>query len=273
MLCTPGQVIKTVPSPSPMPLFHNQLSFPQKLALPAPLGIRKWSLLSLQIHKLSFQRKLWVPWGGRHSWNRELKAAAQELLRRNWTKLSPLRTSPNCLTPGLCSGQAGAQGDNTCPPALSREQENQQKPLGGTAVSARLQAQVHIVQWRSGQLPETLGAEAVCPPRDWSGPGSSKKQNRTCSCGKHQEPDSEQKQKAFSCRAFTRCSHTHASIDSERSPESWDEVLPVQTPSSLSSTSSAGPRISSVQGGIPEAKTSMGGWFILPQLRSERCAS
>lgn len=49
-------MVKTVLCPSPMPLSHNQLLFPQKLALPAPLGTRKWSLLSLQIHELSFQK-------------------------------------------------------------------------------------------------------------------------------------------------------------------------------------------------------------------------
>lgn len=49
----------------------------------------------------------------------------------------------------LSSGQAGAQGDNTCPSTLSREQENQQKPLGGNSSLSRLQAQVHIVQGTS----------------------------------------------------------------------------------------------------------------------------
>lgn len=49
-------VVKTVPRPSPVPLSHNQLSFPQKLALPAPLGTRKQSLLSLQIHEPALQK-------------------------------------------------------------------------------------------------------------------------------------------------------------------------------------------------------------------------
>lgn len=84
-------VVKTVPSPSTMPLSHNQLSFPQKLALPAPLGTRKWPLLSLQIYELSFQ-KLWVQWGGRHSWNCELKRQH----RNCWAG-----TEPKSLHPGL----------------------------------------------------------------------------------------------------------------------------------------------------------------------------
>lgn len=43
--------VTRLPSLSPVPLPHKQLSFPQKLGLPAPLGRRKQSLLSLQIQE------------------------------------------------------------------------------------------------------------------------------------------------------------------------------------------------------------------------------
>lgn len=49
-------LVTTLPSLSPVRLPRNHLSFPQKLGLPAPLGRRKRSLLSLQIHEPLFQK-------------------------------------------------------------------------------------------------------------------------------------------------------------------------------------------------------------------------
>lgn len=78
--------VTTLSSLSPVPLPRNQLSFPQKLGLPAPQGRRKRSLLSLQIHESPFQKH--TPSAMR--WKTLLKSwtqvAAQELLSRNWSK-------------------------------------------------------------------------------------------------------------------------------------------------------------------------------------------
>lgn len=78
------------PKSQPNASVHSQLSFPQKMALPAPLGTRKWSLLSLQIQELSFQKQTLRQWGGRHSWNHVL-----ERQRRNrWAWAEPNSLHP-----------------------------------------------------------------------------------------------------------------------------------------------------------------------------------
>lgn len=94
MLCTSGQWSKPsqVPAQRLCPI-TNHLSFPQKLALPDPLGTRKWSLgLACKYTSFLFKNKLWVQWGGRHSWNRQLKRQH----RNCWAG-----TETNSLPPGL----------------------------------------------------------------------------------------------------------------------------------------------------------------------------
>lgn len=130
-------VVKTVPRPSPMPLSHNQLSFPQKLALPAPLGTRKRSLLSLQIHEPVLQKYAQSAMRWKTLLKSWTQAAAQELLSRNWTKLPLPQTSPNCLTPGLSlQGRQVHKVTTPVPPHCQGNRRTNKSLWGETAASA-----------------------------------------------------------------------------------------------------------------------------------------
>lgn len=121
-----------VATPSPVQVPCAQLSSPQTLGLPAPLGRRKQSVLGLQIHEPLPQKYTLsaMRWEDTPEIMNSSSSAGTDL-----NHIYP-KTPQTASHQGSLFRQAGAQADNICPSALSRRQENKQKPLEESTASA-----------------------------------------------------------------------------------------------------------------------------------------
>lgn len=247
MLCTSGQCSKPSQVRARCLCPITSSPSPKSWLCQLPWVWESGLCLACKYTSFLFINKLWVQWGGRHSWNRELKWQH----RNCWTGTEPNSLHPRLPQTASHLGSLFRAGRSTrwhLSPCTVKGTGKPTKASGGNSSLSRLQAQVYIAQWRSAlarAAARATGSWGCVSSQTLISTWQQQALNRNCSCGKHQEPYSEKKQKAFSYTAFTRCSHRQESIDSECSQESWDKhkhLLPRAAPAL------PGPRISPFQG-------------------------
>ena len=170
-----------------MPLPCNQLSFPQKLGLPASLGRRKRSLLSLQIHKPLFQKHTVSAVRWKILLKSRTRVAARELLSRNWSQPHLPQNSPNCLAPGLSPRDRQLHKVTAFVPPHWQGGRRTNKSLWRKP-AASVDCKPTSMLCSEGltlpeQMLEPVGAEEVHPPRGRSAPRSSKPWTETAPLG------------------------------------------------------------------------------------------